>query len=111
MFGIGLPLLVIIIILALYLLNCIKILREYERAVVFSLGRLSPPDRGPGLIFIFAPIQKMVRVDLPGRALRLVGYPVSEEIADRRVIADVLLTQDGTPYALRLIQNLRVKEQ
>ncbi len=54
---------------------------------------------------------EMVRVDLPGRALRLVGYPISEEIADRRVVADVLLAQDGTPYALRLVQNSPNKEQ
>jgi hypothetical protein len=54
---------------------------------------------------------EMVRVDLPGRALRLVGFPVSEEVADRRVIADVLLAQDGTPYALRFVQNSRTKEQ
>ena len=54
---------------------------------------------------------EMVRVDLPGRALRLVGFPVSEEVADRRVVADVLLAQDGTPYALRLVQNSRNKEQ
>ena len=54
---------------------------------------------------------EMVRVDLPGRALRLVGYPVSEEFADRRVVADVLLAQDGTPYALRLVQNSPNKEQ
>jgi hypothetical protein len=54
---------------------------------------------------------EMVRVDLPGRALRLVGFPVSEEVADRRVVADVLLAQDGTPYALRLVQNSRIKEQ
>ena len=54
---------------------------------------------------------EMVRVDLPGRALRLVGYPINEEIADRRVLADVLLMQDGTPYALRLVQNSPIKEQ
>jgi hypothetical protein len=54
---------------------------------------------------------EMVRVDLPGRALRLVGFPISEEIADRRVVADVLLAQDGTPYALRLVQNLSFEEQ
>jgi hypothetical protein len=54
---------------------------------------------------------EMVRVDLPGRALRLVGFPVSEEVADRRVVADVLLAQDGTPYALRLVQNSSNKEQ
>jgi hypothetical protein len=54
---------------------------------------------------------ELVRVDLPGRDLRLVGFPVSEEIADRRVVADVLLAQDGTPYALRLVQNSTIKEQ
>jgi hypothetical protein len=54
---------------------------------------------------------EIVRVDLPARALRLVGFPVSEEVADRRVLADVLLAQDGTPYALRLIQNSPNKEQ
>jgi hypothetical protein len=54
---------------------------------------------------------EIVRVDLPGRALRLVGFPVSEEFADRRVVADVVLAQDGTPYALRLVQNSPSKEQ
>ncbi len=42
-------------ILILYALNCIKILREYERGVIFSLGRLQQDAKGPGLIFVFAP--------------------------------------------------------
>jgi regulator of protease activity HflC (stomatin/prohibitin superfamily) len=67
----SIPVLVGVVILVLYLLNCIKILREYERAVLFSLGRLSPPDRGPGLIFVFAPVQKVVRVDLRQQALEV----------------------------------------
>jgi hypothetical protein len=54
---------------------------------------------------------EIVRVDLPGRALRLVGFPVGEEFADRRVLADVVLAQDGTPYALRLVQNSLMKEK
>jgi hypothetical protein len=54
---------------------------------------------------------EIVRVNLPGRDLRLVGFPVSEEIADRRVLADVLLAQDGRPFALRLVQNSATKEQ
>jgi hypothetical protein len=54
---------------------------------------------------------EMVRLDLPGRALQLVGFPVSEEIAERRVVADVLLAQDGTPYALRLVRSFETKEQ
>jgi hypothetical protein len=54
---------------------------------------------------------EMVRLDLPGRALQLVGFPVSEDIAERRVLADVLLAQDGTPYALRLVRSSETKEQ
>lgn len=42
----------------------IKILREYERGVVFRLGRLVPVPRGPGIVFVAAPVEKMVRVSL-----------------------------------------------
>ena len=51
-------------IVALYLLNCIKILAEYERGVIFRLGRLLPNAKGPGLIFVFRPIDRMVRIPL-----------------------------------------------
>jgi regulator of protease activity HflC (stomatin/prohibitin superfamily) len=44
--------------------SCLNVLREYERAVVFRLGRLQRPDKGPGLIFILWPIDKLVRVSL-----------------------------------------------
>ncbi len=54
---------------------------------------------------------QIVRLDLPGRALQLVGFPVNEEMAERRVVADVLLAQDGTPYALRLVRSSEDKEQ
>jgi hypothetical protein len=53
---------------------------------------------------------EMVRLNLPGRDLRLVGFPVSEEIAERRVLADVLVAPDGTPYALRFVQSSNTKE-
>ena len=64
-------LLIAFVIVALYLINCIKILREYERGVIFRLGRLNPPDRGPGLFLVFAPIDRMVRVDLRQQALEV----------------------------------------
>jgi regulator of protease activity HflC (stomatin/prohibitin superfamily) len=51
-------------IIVLYLLNSIKILREYERGVIFRLGRVLAKPKGPGLIFVFAPIDRMVRVSL-----------------------------------------------
>ncbi len=53
-----------IIIVVIYLLSSIKILAEYERGVIFRLGRLLPQAKGPGVVFVFAPIDRMVRVTL-----------------------------------------------
>ncbi|MGB8247376.1 MAG: SPFH domain-containing protein, partial [Chlorobium sp.] len=55
--------LTIIILLAVFLGSSVKILREYERAVVFRLGRLLGA-KGPGMIILIPGIDKMVRVDL-----------------------------------------------
>jgi regulator of protease activity HflC (stomatin/prohibitin superfamily) len=52
------------ILIVFYLLNAIKILREYERGVIFRLGRVLAKPKGPGLIFVFPPIDRMVRVSL-----------------------------------------------
>jgi regulator of protease activity HflC (stomatin/prohibitin superfamily) len=51
-------------IIVLYLLSTINILNEYERGVVFRLGRLNPNAMGPGLVLIFWPVYKLVRVSL-----------------------------------------------
>jgi regulator of protease activity HflC (stomatin/prohibitin superfamily) len=59
-----LPFLVVIIAIAFYFFSSIKILAEYERGVIFRLGRLLPQAKGPGLIFVFAPLDRMVRVSL-----------------------------------------------
>jgi regulator of protease activity HflC (stomatin/prohibitin superfamily) len=55
---------IVVALIVLYLLNAIKILREYERGVIFRLGRVLPKPKGPGLIFVFPPIDRMVRVSL-----------------------------------------------
>jgi regulator of protease activity HflC (stomatin/prohibitin superfamily) len=51
-------------VLLLYVLASIKILNEYERAVVFRLGKLLPQPKGPGIVLVFAPIDRMARVSL-----------------------------------------------
>ena len=58
------PVLVLLLIVVLYLIASIKILAEYERGVIFRLGKLLPQPKGPGLIFVFAPLDRMVRVGL-----------------------------------------------
>lgn len=58
------PPLIIIGILLIYLFSVVNILREYERGVVFRLGRLLPDAKGPGLVLVFWPIDRMDRVSL-----------------------------------------------
>jgi regulator of protease activity HflC (stomatin/prohibitin superfamily) len=58
------PVLIVVVIVAFYLISSIKILNEYERAVIFRLGKLLPQPKGPGVILVFSPIDRMARVSL-----------------------------------------------
>jgi regulator of protease activity HflC (stomatin/prohibitin superfamily) len=51
-------------LLLLYLVSSIHVLKEYERGVVFRLGKLLPDPRGPGIVLVFRPIDSIVRVSL-----------------------------------------------
>ena len=55
---------IIVVIVVIYLISSIKILREYERGVIFRFGRLLPQPKGPGIILVFAPVDRIVRVSL-----------------------------------------------
>ena len=58
------PLLIAAVIFGLWVLSSIKILNEYERAVIFRLGKLLPQPKGPGVALVFAPFDRMARVSL-----------------------------------------------
>ena len=58
------PILLLVLIPVLYILSSIKILAEYERGVIFRLGKLLPQPKGPGVILVFTPIDRIVRVSL-----------------------------------------------
>lgn len=83
-------------LVALYLLNAIKILREYERGVIFRLGRVLHKPKGPGLIFVFPPIDRMVRV-----SLRIVVMDVPSQ--------DVI-TKDNVSVKVNAVVYFRVME-
>ncbi len=63
--------LIVGIILVLYLFSSIKILPEYERGVIFRLGRLLPEAKGPGIFLVFAPIDRIVRISLRQEAFEV----------------------------------------
>jgi regulator of protease activity HflC (stomatin/prohibitin superfamily) len=90
------PLLIFIGIVVLYVLSAIKILNEYERGVIFRLGKLLPQPKGPGLILVFAPIDRMVRVSL------------------RTVVLDVppqdVITRDNVSVKVNAVVYFRVME-
>ena len=54
----------VMLIVIMYLINCVKVLPEYERGVVFRLGRLLPQPKGPGIFLIFPPLDRMMRISL-----------------------------------------------
>src|SRR5215211_2241649 len=90
------PVLILGIILVLYLISSIKILNEYERGVVFRLGKLLPRPKGPGLVLVFSPIDRMVRVSL------------------RTVVLDVppqdIITRDNVSVKVNAVVYFRVME-
>src|SRR5947209_15267270 len=68
--------LIAVAVIVVYLLSSIKILAEYERAVIFRLGRVLGKPKGPGVIFVFAPIDRMVRISLRLEAMEVPAQDV-----------------------------------
>lgn len=85
---------VVIIIILLWISACLNVMREYERGVVFRLGRIQTPDKGPGLIFILWPIDKLLRV-----TMRVVAWDVPPQ--------DVI-TRDNVPLKVNAVVYFRV---
>jgi regulator of protease activity HflC (stomatin/prohibitin superfamily) len=71
-----LTLIIPVLIVVIYLLSSIKILAEYERGVIFRLGRVLPKPKGPGVILVFGPIDRMVRISLRIEAMEVPAQDV-----------------------------------
>lgn len=63
--------LIAVVVVVFYLVSSIKILAEYERGVVFRLGRVLHEPKGPGVVLVFAPIDRMVRMSLRVEAMEV----------------------------------------
>jgi regulator of protease activity HflC (stomatin/prohibitin superfamily) len=100
------PLLFGLAIVLLYFWSTINILREYERGVVFRLGRLLPEAKGPGLVLIWWPVYKMVRVSL--RTITLEVPPqdiISRDNVSVKVNAIVYFRVMNAPRAIVEVEN------
>ena len=97
---------VVFIIFVLWLLSCIKILAEYERGVIFRLGRVQHAAKGPGLIFVFKPVDRIVRVDLRQQALEVPPQDViTRDNVTLKVNAVVYWRVMDAPQAVIQVQN------
>jgi regulator of protease activity HflC (stomatin/prohibitin superfamily) len=67
----SLPLLFAVAIVVLYLVNALNILKEYERGVIFRLGRVKEAAKGPGVIWVFRPLDQIVRISLRQEAMEV----------------------------------------
>jgi len=84
----------VLFLLVLFLISAIKVAREYERGIVFRLGRLLPEPKGPGLFLLIPIVDRMVRVDL--RTITLIVPP--QEV----------ITKDNVPVRVNAVAYFRV---
>jgi regulator of protease activity HflC (stomatin/prohibitin superfamily) len=85
---------VLVVIVLLVLSATVKVAREYERGVVFRLGRLLDPPRGPGLFFLIPIIDRMIKVDL--RTITLMISPQD------------VITRDNVPARVQAVAYFRI---
>jgi regulator of protease activity HflC (stomatin/prohibitin superfamily) len=85
---------VVLFVLVLFLVGALRVAREYERGIVFRLGRLLPEPKGPGLFFLIPIIDKMVRVDLRTITLQI---PPQE-----------VITKDNVPVRVNAVAYFRI---
>jgi regulator of protease activity HflC (stomatin/prohibitin superfamily) len=87
-------LIVVVLILVFFLVSAVKVAREYERGVVFRLGRLLDPPKGPGLFILIPIVDRMVKVDL--RTITL-NIPPQE-----------VITKDNVPTRVNAVAYFRI---
>src|SRR5437867_10687423 len=89
-------LVIVVFLLLLFLISAIKVAREYERGIVFRLGRLLPEPKGPGLFLLIPIVDRMVKVDL--RTITL-AIPPQE-----------VITKDNVPVRVNAVAYFRIVE-
>src|SRR5436853_3509295 len=87
---------VLLLLVVMFLISAIKVAREYERGIIFRLGRLLPQPKGPGLFLLIPVVDRMVKVDL--RTITL-SIPPQE-----------VITKDNVPVRVNAVAYFRIVE-
>src|SRR5947208_3020444 len=85
---------ILVLLLILFLISAIKIIREYERGIIFRLGRLLPEPKGPGLFLLIPIVDRMVKVDLRTITLNIPPQDV--------------ITKDNVPARVNAVAYFRI---
>ena len=85
---------IVLILVLLFLFAAVKVAREYERGIIFRLGRLLPEPKGPGLFLLIPIVDRMVKVDL--RTITL-NIPPQE-----------VITKDNVPVRVNAVAYFRI---
>jgi regulator of protease activity HflC (stomatin/prohibitin superfamily) len=85
---------VVVFLVLLFAISAFKVAREYERGIIFRLGRLLPEPKGPGLFILIPIVDRMVRVDL--RTITL-NIPPQE-----------VITKDNVPVRVNAVAYFRI---
>ena len=96
-------LLFVVVIFLIWLFNSLNVLREYERGVIFRVGRLLAEPKGPGLIWVFFPIDRIVRISL--RTITM-DVPTQDVITKDNVSVKVTPFDDITTGITKLASGL-----
>src|SRR5438045_9395649 len=94
MTGLVIAIVLIVFLLVLYIGAAVKVVREYDRGIVFRLGRLLPEPKGPGLFFLIPIVDRMVKVDLRTITLKI---PPQE-----------VITKDNVPVRVNAVAYFRI---
>ena len=94
MTGAIIAIIVVVVLLLLFLMAAVKVLREYERGIIFRLGRLLPEPKGPGLFILIPIVDRMIKVDL--RTITLTIPP--QEV----------ITKDNVPVRVNAVAYFRI---
>src|SRR6059058_6089541 len=85
---------ILLVLIVFFLISAIKVAREYERGIIFRLGRLLPNPKGPGLFILIPIVDRMVKVDL--RTITLTVPP--QEV----------ITKDNVPVRVNAVAYFRI---
>ena len=109
----ALPMAIVLFVIVIGLFNCLNVMREYERAVVFRLGRVLKNEKGPGLVLIFWPLPQETQRAIAAQAeaererrAKIISAEGEFQASEKLAQAAAVLNREPVAITLRYLQTL-----